>query len=52
MDSFKCMLKKAYDNGDSIYYKRTRKEKWRGPGKVIGHDRKVIFIHQDIILIR
>ena len=28
-----CIKHQIYETGDSIYYKRAGKEKWRGPGK-------------------
>ena len=38
--------------GDSVYYKRDGEEKWRGPGKVIGQDGKVIFVRHGNIYVR
>ena len=31
-------------NSDKVYYKKMGKEKWRGPGVVIGWDGKIIVI--------
>ena len=41
-----------YETGDSVYYKRAGEEKWRGPGKVIGQDGKVIFVRHGSVYVR
>ena len=33
-----------YNQGDKVYYKRGKDNKWHGPGTVIGVDGKVIFV--------
>ena len=40
------------ETGDSVYYKRAGEEKWQGPGKVIGQDGKVIFVHHGSVYFR
>ena len=35
---------KSYVIGDSVYYKRKAEKEWRGPGKIIGIDGKVILV--------
>ncbi|PIK44250.1 hypothetical protein BSL78_18893 [Apostichopus japonicus] len=32
--------------GDRVFYKRDDSNRWRGPGKVIGQDGKVVFVSQ------
>src|SRR5215469_10784701 len=36
--------------GDSVFYKREKEEKWRGPGKVIGIDGKTEVIKHGSLL--
>ena len=38
--------------GDSVYYKRMDSRKWKGPGKVIGHDAQQILIKHGSIFVR
>ena len=33
-----------YSTGQEVYYKRKDQPRWKGPGKVIGHDGPVVFI--------
>ena len=33
-----------FDHGSQIHYKENGDQKWKGPGKVVGHDGNVIFI--------
>ena len=40
------------ENDDDVYYKRKNCNKWKGPGKVIGQDGKVVLIKHDIYTIR
>ena len=35
-----------FDHGSQVYYKRNGDQKWKGLGKVVGHDGAVIFIRQ------
>ena len=41
-----------YMNGDIVFYKREGKEKWLGPGKVVFHDRKVVFVRHGSVFVR
>ena len=34
----------AFQNGEKVFYKRDDSNRWRGPGKVIGQDGKIVFI--------
>ena len=36
--------RKHFDHGSQVYYKQNGDQKWKGPGKVVGHDGAVIFI--------
>lgn len=38
--------------GDRVFYKRDDSNRWRGPGKVIGQDGKVVFVRHGSQLIR
>ena len=42
----------VFSSGDSIYFKREDNLKWKGPGKGIGQDGKVIFIRYGDQLVR
>ena len=42
----------VFSSGDSIYFKREVNVKWKGPGKVIGQDGKVVFIRYGDQLVR
>ena len=33
--------------GDKMYCKKEKEDEWRGPGKVIGRDRKVVLVKQE-----
>ena len=37
-------METVYNNGDIVYYKRAKDEKWMDPGKDIFQDGKVIFL--------
>ena len=41
-----------FENGDNVYYKRENSNKWKGPGKVIGQDGKVVIIKHGIYTVR
>ena len=41
-----------FENGDSVYYKRESSNEWKGPGKVIGQDGKVVIIKHGLYTIR
>ena len=36
----------VFSVGDEVYYKRDDSHEWKGPGKVLGHDRPVVFIRK------
>jgi transposase InsO family protein len=38
--------------GDHVYYKRDDSNKWKGPGKVIGQDGKVVFVRHGSVYVR
>ena len=38
--------------GDTVYYKRDDCHRWRGPGKIIGQDQKVVFVRHGNIYVR
>ena len=38
--------------GDKVYYKREMSQKWKGPGFVIGQDRKVVFVRHGSVNVR
>ena len=38
--------------GDKVFYKRDDSNRWRGPGKVIGQDGKILFIRHGSQLVR
>ena len=40
------------DNGDIVYYKRERDDRWLGPGKVVFQDGKVIFVRHGAQFVR
>ena len=46
------MKDQIFISGDAVYYKRDREQKWRGPGKVIGQDGKVIFVYHGKVYVR
>ena len=33
--------------GDEVYYRKDKNDEWRGPGRVIGRDGKVVIVKQD-----
>ena len=39
-------------SGDAVYYKREGEQKWRGPGKIISQDGKVIFVGHGNVYVR
>lgn len=40
-----------FEAGDKVFYKRDDSNRWRGPGKVIGQDHKIVFVrHADQIV--
>ena len=42
----------VFDNGDIVYYKRERDDRWLGPGKVVFQDGKVIFVRHGSQFVR
>ena len=36
--------------GDKVFYKKKGEEKWRGPGRIIGRDGKVVMIKQGALI--
>ena len=40
-----------YDLGEEVYYKHGKENKWKGPGKIIGLDNKIILIRQGRFII-
>lgn len=42
----------VFENGDVVYYKRERDEKWLGPGNVVFQDGKVIFVRHGAHFVR
>ena len=42
----------TFITGDRVFYKRDDSNKWRGPGKVIGQDGKIVFIRHGGQLVR
>src|ERR1044072_146527 len=36
--------------GDKVFYKKKEEEKWRGPGRIIGRDGKVVMIKQGALI--
>ena len=44
LDSKNRTFDASYENGDIVWYKRDRDGKWRGPGKVVIQDGKIIFV--------
>lgn len=44
--------KEFISNGDYVYYKREDSNEWKGPGKVVGQDGKVILVRHGSNLIR
>lgn len=41
-----------YETGDTVYYKRDDNPRWKGPGKVIGQDGKVVFVRHGNVYVR
>lgn len=41
-----------YWPGDAVYYKKENCSQWVGPAKVIVQDRKIVFIHHGVYIIR
>lgn len=44
--------KEVVVNGDSVYYKREASNEWKGPGKVVGRDGKVVFVKHGNSIVR
>ena len=42
----------TFQNGEKVFYKRDDSNRWRGPGKVIGQDGKIVFIRHGSQLVR
>ena len=42
----------VYQTGDVVYYKRHNSRCWKGPGIVIGHDNKQVFVRHGGIYVR
>ena len=42
----------TFTSGDRVFYKRDDSNRWRGPGKVIGQDGKIVFIRHGSQLVR
>lgn len=42
----------VYQPGDKVFYKRDGSTKWRGPGKVLGQDGKVVFVRHGSVYVR
>ena len=42
----------CFQPGQKVYYKRDGSQKWKGPGKVIGQDGKVVFVRHGNIYVR
>ena len=45
-----CTNNTFYENGDRVYYKRERDDRWRGPAKVIFQDGKIIFVSMALFM--
>ncbi|KAL5262236.1 hypothetical protein ACHWQZ_G007827 [Mnemiopsis leidyi] len=43
---------KEINQGDLVYYKRDNEKRWRGPGTVIGTDKKIIFVRHGAVFVR
>ena len=41
-----------YNNGEKVYYKRDGVDKWKGPGKVICQDGKIVFVRHGNVYVR
>jgi transposase InsO family protein len=41
-----------YQLGDKVYYKRPDNREWKGPGRVIGQDGKIVFVRHGGVLVR
>ncbi|KAG1673036.1 DNA polymerase epsilon subunit 2 [Nymphon striatum] len=41
-----------FEQGELVYYKRDDSHRWKGPGKVIGQDGKVVFVRHGSVYIR
>ena len=44
--------KNKFLTGDTVYYKRNDSKKWKGPGKVIGHDSQQILVKHGSVYVR
>ena len=38
--------------GDKVYYKRPDNEEWKGPGRIIGQDGKIVFVRHGGVVVR
>ena len=45
-------VENIFENGDNVYYKRESSNEWKGPGRVIGQDGKVVIIKHGLYTIR
>ena len=36
--------------GDKVYYKRPGNKEWKGPGRVIGQDGKIVFVRHGVVV--
>ena len=53
--ALRCQVRAVEENfnqGDKVYYKRDDGSRWRGPGKVIGQDNKIVFVRHGDQLVR
>ena len=53
--ALRCQVQAVEENftqGDKVYYKRDDSNRWRGPGKVIGQDGKMVFVRHGDQLVR
>ena len=47
-----CAITASFDQGDKVYFKWDRGNKWKGPAIVIGQDGKMIFVRHGSIYFR
>lgn len=45
-------VEEVFNPGDKVYYKRDNSHRWRGPGKVLGQDNKIVFVRHGDQLVR
>ena len=41
-----------FSTGEKVFYKRDESNKWKGPGKVIGQDGKIVFVRHGNVYVR